>query len=263
MREIVVKSLESFLELYSKYHNDGEDYFRGQANANWDITPSIARNRKVIDEIETVEKTLIYKFKVKLKEFDLTKFIPSDTDNQKADWLFLASAQHYGLPTRLLDFSFAKEVALSFALLDPNNFNSDSAFIIYKQASSFQVNFDSVDNGQNYKSTFLHIPIRYYEQDNENRLSESRKSIQCSRFFLRETEKLFCCLSLDRNHSHRLEKIIIPKEIKSKIISHFLRNKEIITNPYRYSNDIDFWAGVYKSEYSSFDKEKILTFLSK
>lgn len=261
MREIIVKSLENFLELYSKYHNDGDNCFRGQANANWDITPSIARNKKVFDKIVAVEKTLIDKFKVTLKEFDLTKFIPSDTDKQKADWLFLASAQHYGLPTRLLDFSFAKEVALGFALLDPINFNNDSAFIIYKQASLYQVDLDSVDNSQNSKSTFLHIPIRYCKENNENWLSETRKSIQCSKFFYRETEKLFCCLSLDRSHSNQLEKIIISKEIKSTIISHFLKNKEIITNPYRFNNDIDFWAGVYKNEYSNLNEEKIVSFL--
>ena len=261
MREIVVKSLENFIELYTEYYSNGDDYFRGQANASWDITPSIARNRKVFDKIVDVEHKLIIKLKAKLIEYDLIKFIPTDTDIQKADWLFLASAQHYGLPTRLLDFSFHKDVALGFALLDPNNFNNDSAFIIYKQASLFQVDLDSVDNSPNCKNTFLHIPIRYYKEDNENRLSESRKSIQCSRFFFRETEKLFCCLSLDRHHSVRLEKIIIPKELKSTIVSHFLKNKKIITNPYRFSNDIDFWAGVYKSEYSNLNEEKIETFL--
>jgi len=84
--------------------------FRGVTNKDHSLVPSIGRhNRKNTDNnILALEEALIAEFKrLSIPELDL---LP----NNDFEWMFLA--QHYGLPTRLLDWSTNPLVALYFAV---------------------------------------------------------------------------------------------------------------------------------------------------
>ena len=104
-----VTSLKDYIEcteLIKKKTRTKTFVFRGQAN-HWELLPSISRNG-LSSEILENERKLLSRFK---KEGEpCLHLVPSN------DWDWLIVAQHHGLPTRLLDWSFDPLIALWFAL---------------------------------------------------------------------------------------------------------------------------------------------------
>ncbi|EHJ9962113.1 FRG domain-containing protein [Vibrio cholerae] len=84
--------------------------FRGMANNAYELIPSIARgtNEGLGGDIESLERSMLSEFK------RLTLPILTTEPTNDFEWLFLA--QHYGLPTRLLDWTTNPMVALFFAV---------------------------------------------------------------------------------------------------------------------------------------------------
>ncbi len=102
--------------------------FRGQENATWDLKSSAERARKDNYEIkeqprleidlESIEAEFIYELKRRVYHY--IPHPPADCDN--LEWLALL--QHYGCPTRLLDFTHSFYVAAFFSV---ENATADSA----------------------------------------------------------------------------------------------------------------------------------------
>ncbi len=88
-------------------------WYRGQANVNWRLEPSIAR----APNTPAHEVPLMNRFKQNATSI-LTR-APSDA----WEWLFLM--QHHRVPTRLLDWSENPLVALYFAVTDPHQTGED------------------------------------------------------------------------------------------------------------------------------------------
>jgi FRG domain len=264
METIKPKSLKEFLELFDNHSNSGNDYYRGQADAKWDIIPSLARNKKIFDSIIEVEGKLNSKFDDKIAEYELIDLIPILKNSHHESWQRLMAAQHYGLPTRLLDFTFNKYVALEFAITDLPFLDKDSAFIIYENADNIQKNETSFFNDPFREidySFFLQVSSNKTYENNECKLSEIRKSIQGSKFLYRDADNLFNCLSMDRKHSKNLLKIEISKKLKPIIAEYLMKLKLIIFDSYRGKNAIDYFAAVLKNEFSKLDESKIEDYL--
>lgn len=113
MREVQVDTLEGYLNLIKKskdaHLNEGKlrDFvFRGQT-ADYPLIPKLCR-LKAKGDILHVEQTL-------LQEFKRTNPLLIEQRGPMNDWDYLALGQHFGLPTRLLDWSNNALTALWFA----------------------------------------------------------------------------------------------------------------------------------------------------
>jgi hypothetical protein len=89
--------------------------YRGQADKAFDISPSIFRKNRLINEHKMIQKLLLRS--------------PSDFLDIKNPFEQLVKMQHYGLPTRLLDVTFNPLVALYFAC--ESCFDKDGEIIVF------------------------------------------------------------------------------------------------------------------------------------
>ncbi|HXG93359.1 MAG TPA: FRG domain-containing protein [Blastocatellia bacterium] len=87
--------------------------FRGESNAAYTLKTSLAR---LAPQPEKMESHLLRNF----RKYALRDAVPFDSV-----WNWLAVAQHHGLPTRLLDWTYSPFVALHFATADLDNFIVD------------------------------------------------------------------------------------------------------------------------------------------
>jgi hypothetical protein len=96
-------------------------WYRGQSRAEWGLQPSLYRTRATYIEIrnEEIEDEIREEFIVRAPVF--SEFKPAGDDDW--EWYFLM--QHYGAPTRLLDWTEGSLLALYFAVKDnPGYFDS-------------------------------------------------------------------------------------------------------------------------------------------
>lgn len=94
-------------------------WFRGEEDINWNLRPSIYRNHN----LNYYERELIRDFKNQA-----SSLIKDNYPKNEFDWLFLM--QHYGLPTRLLDFTESSLVALFFAVMNYKNTATGRVWIV-------------------------------------------------------------------------------------------------------------------------------------
>jgi hypothetical protein len=131
--EIKIDSLEHYMNEITGFSD--VFFYRGISNIAYDLIPSAGRFGI---EDETVQKQFEQSL---LNDFKRKAPIYTDkTPTNDIDWLILA--QHHGIPTRLMDWSFNPMVALFFAV--ENNIDSDCC--IYRSyLTSGLINVTNID----------------------------------------------------------------------------------------------------------------------
>jgi hypothetical protein len=105
MKTTTIKSFTEFVDLITTQYSCGHHIYRGVTDqVNHTLIPSIGRGG-TYDSSD--EDEILAQFK--------RRSIPSIITTPKNDWEWLAVAQHYGLPTRLLDWTLSPLVAAFFA----------------------------------------------------------------------------------------------------------------------------------------------------
>lgn len=118
------------------YFRDDSLLFRGQASKDYELMPSIGRNRhsSVSYTIFNEERNLI----------EMAKFrMPDVFRNDLSPVELLALLQHHGIPTRLLDVTENALVALYFACSDRPD--KDGEVIIFKCTKEYVTNYPVVN----------------------------------------------------------------------------------------------------------------------
>ena len=98
--------------------------YRGAADKDWRLVPSL--NRVCAHDL-SLEQAVIRSFR---------KYGYADLAQYTGFWQLLPVAQHYGLPTRLLDWSYSPLVAAHFATEDTDAYDRDGALIHCNPAAS-------------------------------------------------------------------------------------------------------------------------------
>lgn len=89
-------------------------WYRGHSSGQWGLIPSIHR----LTEGLAKEQSLFWEF-----QRSSTRLF----EKRDNDWQTLFDMQHYGVPTRLLDWTEALGIAVAFAVLDHHPSHGDSA----------------------------------------------------------------------------------------------------------------------------------------
>ena len=89
--------------------------FRGVADARWGLDTSLMRLGGIYPRLEG---SIFRSFR---------KYAHRGTIDTDSDWKWLTLAQHHGLPTRLLDWTFSPYVAMHFATAEITHMNVDAA----------------------------------------------------------------------------------------------------------------------------------------
>lgn len=87
--------------------------YRGLGNADWALKTSLARLGGNFRELEA---HLLRNFK---------KYGMEPATANRSEWTWLALAQHHGLPTRMLDWTYSPYVALHFATVKLEDYDRD------------------------------------------------------------------------------------------------------------------------------------------
>ena len=135
MKEYSISSFDDFHHLLEQRYmpRPGPMIYRGVADVdNHMLIPSVGRIEPYSLEME---EDSLHLFKRHAPPF-LGGYIPSD------DWEWLALAQHHGLPTRLLDWTYSPLVAAYFAVEQPST-EADSA--IYVSEAPEIINTEEMD----------------------------------------------------------------------------------------------------------------------
>lgn len=214
-KQITIKDIQDFVGFIDQNKEQRErgfqheDFlFRGQRR-DQKLSPKLAR-LVLNGDILNVEHLIFREFK--RTSLPLSEFIP---DN---DWDYLALAQHHGLPTRLLDWTYSALVALWFAVKDPPYEDEKTGKLDNGVVWVFKPSKDDFDLDTDSTSPLENGPTKIFR----SKVVSKRISAQAGLFTVHKInspDRRGRVVNFERHaqFSEKLIKIIIPPEHFSKI----------------------------------------------
>lgn len=215
-----INSIQELLERLEEIQKDQVQsiWYRGQGSRDWSLTPYYLR----LDGKQS-ESTLLKRFK------QSAAMLIETSPKESFDWLFLM--QHYGVPTRLLDWSESPLVALYFAvenlekygdedgalwLLYPSELNKH-ARINNKEEEGFIPSFDDEElESYSVESLKSNSRIQLFPVATIATRNNARIQAQLGVFTIHHHENIPIEEVGDKSHTL---KIVIPASAKEKIKS--------------------------------------------
>lgn len=161
MKKIYIYSVCSFIDkVMSNVDNNYDMIYRGHSSCSYELKPSVGRIDGYSDDMELM---LFQEFKKRYRPY--TKVFP------ETDLELLFMAQHYGVPTRLLDWTFNPLIALYFASA-PNDDNDGKVYSIklrkaydVDELEDLSMSIDSILKVDRCKYFVPHYTdVRYFNQ---------------------------------------------------------------------------------------------------
>ncbi len=193
-----IKKLSELFHIFEDRTSRGIIHFRGQVR-DWPLRPWLAREG--VTEQERAKESECFE--------RLAKILPTANNWERA-----TIAQHYGVPTRLLDWSENPLVGLYFALEDENYDNKDGVIWVFEDKTAVVDEVASLHDGPRK----LKYPRPYRAWDNLKfkipRTIAQRGSLTSQP----DLSKAFDQQKFDRD-TQSLKKFIVPKGTKRQLRS--------------------------------------------
>ena len=198
-----IKSLEDLLSQIEKLDSlqNTINLFRGQSS-NFPLLPSICRKDPKVDTTD-VEIKMLEDFK-RRSPLLITKTFSSD-------WEWLIYAQHFGLKTRLLDWTSNPLVALWFACKDQSVSNDSSYLYILSCNDDMQVDLTKNQTPFDRTKTKILRPTL-----NNERIIAQSGWFTAHKF----SQSANCFVNLEKNADMKssVTKLEIPSQFKEKLL---------------------------------------------
>lgn len=222
--ELAVDNIGTYVDVLTQIDAEQQYrmWFRGQSDYSWGLVPSVQRKDGMGKNYEQYISTNFM-----IHTMRLNPNAPQQYD--RASWLTLM--QHYGLPTRLLDWSESPLVALYFALSGDEDAKTDAAvWVLNPMKLNKKVGYGEYVPPISYDSLRGDLEGAFSDHDKDdyelqNRIiachgvgCDLRMYVQQSDFTIHSTtERLDQILKLDESCDY-FYKICIPQKIRKKLL---------------------------------------------
>ncbi|MDN2581927.1 FRG domain-containing protein [Aquibium sp. ELW1220] len=220
LETISVSNFNEFLEQIECFQGERDaSWYRGCVDITYKLIPSLFRHaqKRTIEDLSILESQIAIRFVQRSQPF-LNRTLQNDWDK-----LFLM--QHYGVPTRLLDWSENPFVAAYFALSGSGQKLKDAALwmcdpIAWNRSALQHISFSGgvLDESSDQLRTYAlgtpiaqmpKQPIMVYGTYNSPRIVAQRGGFALFGHSVDEMEKVY---KLDSFSKGSLRRIIIPKD---------------------------------------------------
>jgi len=169
MDVIIINNINDFFEALHnriKKHIYTHPWWRGQADQNWDLVTSLYRNNFQENEISLTQG---------FRNNARPRYENPPNRDDYCSWLFLM--QHYGLPTRLLDWTYSPLIAIFFTVQSMEYEKCDGALWALKP--------NMLNQMQNGQGRLLHsgsseIQKLFYEAFFRNKIDPDKRHLAVS-----------------------------------------------------------------------------------